>query len=456
MSLLSLIPDCLASASENLESLGSALRIANTVAASQTAVIAAPAADEVSAAITALFGTHAQEFQNLCAEAAAFHDGFVKLLNGGAAHYLSTEIANARQTLLNPSIGAGKPAVAAANSAAAAVHVSNNYNLGPLELSLSQSTVSLPGGGSRQWANALVALNLPWGRVGLWSAGGSMTQIPNAGSALGYVSTPVGLLELSLGGTNASLADGAFRAAAHANVSLNTPLGPLGVFGPLALSASGSPLSFTGSVFHGAWSANATLSTPIGPVGLLSAAATANIPADGPVLLAAHGGVPGIGSLELAVRGTTSGGTTLQFTGATLIAPAAISILAAQAGPFVTGGAAIVNNTTEVIAALSKGNLAGAASLYFSSPLTFADAVLFGQETITIPIGSGPNVGALDIPFGGVFAPLRPITVTVPTSTYTDPSTDTMLTLLGSEFTVHGTEFGGIVPTFLNLLTHSL
>jgi hypothetical protein len=31
-----------------------------------------------------------------------------------------------------------------------------------------------------------------------------------------------------------------------------------------------------------------------------------------------------------------------------------------------------------------------------------------------------------------------------------------MLTLEGSEFTVHGTEFGGIVPTFLNLLTHSL
>jgi hypothetical protein len=158
----------------------------------------------------------------------------------------------------------------------------------------------------------------------------------------------------------------------------------------------------------------------------------------------------------LAVRGIASGGSTLQFTGATLIAPAAISLLAANAGPLVTGGSAIVNNTTEVIAALSKGNLAGAASLYFSSPLSFADAVLFGQETITIPIGSGPNVGSLEIPLGGIFAPLRPISVTVPTSTYTDTSTDTMLTVLGSEFSVRGTEFGGLVPTLVNLLAHSL
>ena len=460
MSLLSLIPDSVVSASGNLESLGSALRSANAAAASQTSAIAAAAADEVSAAITALFGTHAQEFQTLSAEAAAFHEGFIKLLNGGAAQYVSTEIANARQTLANPPMGTGHAPVAAANSAAAVVHTARNFNFGPLELSLSQTTASLPGGGSRQGGNALVALNLPFGRVGLGSVGGWVTQTANASSAVGYLgSTPFGPLELSLGGTNVPLAGGGFRGTAHASVSLSTPLGNLGLFGPLALSASGSPLSFTNNVFQGSWSANATLSTPVGPVGLLSAAATANIPANGPVLLAAHGTVPGIGHLELAVRGTSSSGmsgSTLQFTGATLSAPAAISLLAANAGPLVTGGAAIVNNTTEVIAALSHGNLAGAASLYFTSPLSFADAVLFGQETIAIPIGSGPNVGSVDIPFGGVFAPLRPISVTVPTSTYTDPSTATVLTLEGSKFTVHGTEFGGIVPTFLNLLAHSL
>ena len=62
MSLLSVVPDVVATASANLENLGSALSSANAAAASQTTAIAAPAADEVSAAVTALFGAHAQEF----------------------------------------------------------------------------------------------------------------------------------------------------------------------------------------------------------------------------------------------------------------------------------------------------------------------------------------------------------------------------------------------------------
>lgn len=448
MSLLSLIPESVAAASENLESLGSALSSANAAAASQTSAILAPAADEVSAAITALFGTHAQEFQTLSAEAATFHEGFVKLLNGGAAQYVSTETANARQT-----------AVAAANSATAPVHIGRNFSVGPFELLLSQTTATLPGGGSLQGGNVLLALNTPLGRAGLFSIGGSVTQTPTANSGVGYVSTPLGPLQVSLGGTSVPLADGGFHGTAVATVSLSTALGRVGLFGPLELSATGSPLTFNNNVFSGAWSANGTITTPAGPVGLFSAGATANIPTSGPVLLAAHGTAPGLGHLDFALRGNTvtgSGGSTLTFTGATLSLPPALSLLAAQLGPVVIGGGAIVNNTTEVIAALSHGNLAGAASLYFSSPVSFANAVLFGQETITIPLGSGTGAGGVEIPVGGVFAPLRPISVTVPTSTYTDTTTNTTLTVEGSKFTVHGTEFGGVVPTFLNSLVSSL
>ncbi len=79
MSLLSIAPDIVAGASEKLADLGSALRSANAAAATQTTSIAAPAADEVSAAITALFGTHAQGFQAASAKAAALHDDFVNL-----------------------------------------------------------------------------------------------------------------------------------------------------------------------------------------------------------------------------------------------------------------------------------------------------------------------------------------------------------------------------------------
>ena len=455
MSLLSLIPDSVVSASGNLESLGSALRAANTAAASQTTAIAAPAADEVSVAITELFGTHAQEFQILSAKAAAFHEGFVNLLNGGAAQYVSTEVANATQTLVNAFAGSGR-AVAAANSAAA---TDIYYHLGPLGLSLQASTTPLPGGGSQQTANAALTLNTPVGRLVLGSVGGSATQTANAFSASGYVGNAVGAVELWAGGTSVPPPGGGFSGTLHAGASLNTAFGRVGLLGPLNLSATGTPLSFTNNDFSGALNLNGTLNTPVGPVSLLYAGATANIPANGPVLLAAHGSVTGLGPFDLSLRGISStgaGGVVLQFTGATLFAPAAVALLVGQAGPVVIGGTAIVNNTTEVLAALGRGNLAGAASLYFSSPFTFANAVLFGQETITIPLGSGTSVGAVDIPIGGVFAPLRPISVTVPPYSYNDPSTNTTLTLLGSEFSVEGTQFGGIVPTFLTSLVHSL
>ena len=63
--------------------------------------------DEVSAAVQSLFAVHAQAYQSVGARIAAFHSQFVSLLNGGAASYLSTEIANAQQTL-----GGGAPASA--------------------------------------------------------------------------------------------------------------------------------------------------------------------------------------------------------------------------------------------------------------------------------------------------------------------------------------------------------
>jgi hypothetical protein len=65
-----------------------------------TSVLAA-GADEVSASVAALFGAHAQAYQTLSAQAAAFHTQFVQLMNGGAASYASTEAANAEQTMLN-------------------------------------------------------------------------------------------------------------------------------------------------------------------------------------------------------------------------------------------------------------------------------------------------------------------------------------------------------------------
>jgi trimeric autotransporter adhesin len=72
MSSLNVTPDILAAASGDLQTFDSALRSA--AAAAQTTAITAPAADEVSTAISAEFGTYAQEFQARSAQAAGFHD----------------------------------------------------------------------------------------------------------------------------------------------------------------------------------------------------------------------------------------------------------------------------------------------------------------------------------------------------------------------------------------------
>lgn len=94
-------PDALASASQDLNGIESAIRAAQAAAAPPTTSVVAAAEDEVSAAIASLFSSHAQQYQILSARAAAFHAEFVKLLNGGAAQYMSTEIANFEQMLVN-------------------------------------------------------------------------------------------------------------------------------------------------------------------------------------------------------------------------------------------------------------------------------------------------------------------------------------------------------------------
>jgi hypothetical protein len=55
-------PDVLASASRDLTGIGSAIRAANAAAAGSTTGIAAEAGDEVSAAVSALFGGYGRQF----------------------------------------------------------------------------------------------------------------------------------------------------------------------------------------------------------------------------------------------------------------------------------------------------------------------------------------------------------------------------------------------------------
>jgi PPE-repeat protein len=107
MSFLNVVPETVAAATGTLGSIGSGLSAATTGAAAPTTGIAAAAQDEVSIAIAGAFGNFGQEFQAVSAQAAAFHQQFVQLLNASAGSYAAAEAANAAQNIGYGNIGTG-------------------------------------------------------------------------------------------------------------------------------------------------------------------------------------------------------------------------------------------------------------------------------------------------------------------------------------------------------------
>jgi hypothetical protein len=63
MSFLMVETELVSGAAGNLARIGSMIDEVNSAAAARTTAVAAAGADEVSAAIAALFGAHAQSFQ---------------------------------------------------------------------------------------------------------------------------------------------------------------------------------------------------------------------------------------------------------------------------------------------------------------------------------------------------------------------------------------------------------
>ena len=69
---------------DDVARLNTELKVTMAAAAPPKGMVA-PSADEVSAAIAALFGSYAQEYQALSAQATAFHNEFVQLVAQGGS-----------------------------------------------------------------------------------------------------------------------------------------------------------------------------------------------------------------------------------------------------------------------------------------------------------------------------------------------------------------------------------
>ncbi|ORA10017.1 PE family protein [Mycobacterium asiaticum] len=128
MSFVVTTPEWVTTAAENLAGIGSTLEQATASAASPTTGLAAAAADEVSAAISRVFGAFGEEFQAVSAQGAAFHAEFIRLMSSSAAAYAGAEIANAAQTLASISNGTSVGTAAPAPGGAYAQLVVNTAN----------------------------------------------------------------------------------------------------------------------------------------------------------------------------------------------------------------------------------------------------------------------------------------------------------------------------------------
>jgi hypothetical protein len=89
------VPDAMGAAAADLATLGSNLSAAHLAAAAPTVAVQPAAADQVSAGVAQLFSQHAQSYQALAGQAAAFPEQFAQRLTAGAGSYAATEAANA-------------------------------------------------------------------------------------------------------------------------------------------------------------------------------------------------------------------------------------------------------------------------------------------------------------------------------------------------------------------------
>ena len=95
MSFVIAAPEFVTAAASNLANVGWTISTANAAAAAPTTGVLAAGADEVSATVATLFGAHAEAYQAISAQTAAFHQQFVQLINSGAGSYAAAEAANA-------------------------------------------------------------------------------------------------------------------------------------------------------------------------------------------------------------------------------------------------------------------------------------------------------------------------------------------------------------------------
>jgi hypothetical protein len=507
MSFVIAEPELVTAAADDLAGIRSSLTQATATAAAPTTGITAAAADEVSAAISQVFGRVGREFQALSAEAVAFQDEFVSLLNGGAAAYLATDIANAEHGLL----GAVNAPAQALGGAAAALVPGGAY--GQLIATTSANLRAVYGAWAadpfpflRQvianqmgyWQQIAAALaytiqNFPAVLANLPATIQAVIQqllAFNPVTALqGFVATQIGFAQefaTNLYAAATGIVTGLPAFGAQLEVALRAVLAGdyfgavqdvAQAFANLLVTGAnpGNPVvTVTGTIIPFNPTVSATTNpTLLGPLGNLFALAnipgqeaqyfTNLMPPSIPRQMAQNLTnvlnvltIPSISATASLPLANPTTGSLSAFFGLPLV------VTYAAAGAPLAGLEGLATSATAVQTALLAGDPVGALGALVNAPAVVANGFLNGElivdMTIPVPVNYPlppplPPIAftaqiVVHVPFDGILVPPHPITGTVAlTSPFaTDPF----------PVTIFGTPFMGLVPLFVNYIPEQL
>ncbi len=496
MSFVIATPDLVESAATNLAGIRSSLAEAAASAAGPTTGIATAAQDEVSVAIASMFGNFGQQFQAVSAQAQAFHQEFVSLMNAGAGAYAGAETANAAQTVLG---NAGIGGFLGEEIHAGAQAISNAIASSPIGLG------SLPTGGAAAALNALSSFGPTVAAPYQALVSNTATNLQAIGNTI--VSNPFPFLhqlatnQIGYGQTiAASIATGIQNLPAElANLpaTIQTGIEGLATFNPGALLQQfvNNQIGYAQTIATGLQNAGTDLVTGLSGLpasfqaagqalasGDLVGAATAlgqgveNVFLPGFTIVVEPTGVlsivpigplgdlapifaipgqmaqnltnllpPGSIPAQIAQRATnlveafTNFGTTLNAFTESLDFGIPLQLVLDGIGSPITALSALNSSAVAFGSAVQTGDGLGALAAILDAPAVVANGFLNGTTYVTLPPASLPGFPAFtsltEIPFGGILTPLSIPQV-----------------FLGGEPLIipNGTGIGGIIPGLLS------
>lgn len=467
MSFVVTVPEAVAAAAGDLAAIGSTLREATAAAAGPTTGLAAAAADDVSIAVSQLFGRYGQEFQTVSNQLAAFHTEFVRTLNRGAAAYLNTESANGGQ--LFGQIEAGQRAV----SAAAAAAPGGAY--GQLVANTATNLESLYGAWSanpfpflRQiianqqvyWQQIAAALanavqNFPALVANLPAAIDAAVQQFLAFNAAYYIqqiiSSQIGFAQLfatTVGqGVTSVIAGWPNLAAVTGFDTSDVTIGTMGT--TISVTAKPKLLGPLGDLFTIMTipAQEAQYFTNLMPPSILRDMSQnfTNV-----LTTLSNPNIQAVASFDIA----TTAGTLSTFFGVPLVLT-----YATLGAPFASLNA-IATSAETIEQALLAGNYLGAVGALIDAPAHALDGFLNSATVLDTPIlvPTGlpsplpPTVGiTLHLPFDGILVPPHPVTATI-----SFPGAPVPIPGFPTTVTVFGTPFMGMAPLLINYIPQQL